>query len=283
MRECGVYRNNTKGYEIGWEAGGLKVVLSRGFVFDRCRVIGNHGPGIWYDIGNEAAEVKQCYIAHNDEAGIFYEISYGLHAHDNLIVDNANRGVSPGGAWGAGGITISSSADCVVEQNTLVNNRDGIAFREQERRTPRIGREGEVRIFNQNLLIRRNVVAYSPAYNVAMWVDTNFFGPHPSGGDKNEPPREDPAAQQIRFVENLVWPLPDRPSYLYGASWREKSRTFASPQAFATGSGLPVSDHLAEPKFRDPLGADFGLERDSPARRLQAGVRDLERIPTVNW
>ena len=171
----------------------------------------------------------------------------------------------------------------MVERNTLVGNRDEIAFREQERSTPRIGREGSVRIFNRDVDVRRNIVAYSPAYNVAMWVDTNFFGPHPGGGDRNAPIREDPAAQQIRFEENLVWSLPERPNYLYGVPWREKSRTFTSPQAFGTGSGIPVSDVAAEPRFRDVLGHDFHLEPGSPARRLMAGVRDPTRIPIAGW
>jgi hypothetical protein len=281
VRGCGVYRNNTKGYATGWEAGGLKVTLSRGFRFDRCRVIENRGPGIWYDIGNEAAEIQRCVIAGNDEAGIFYEISYGLHAHDNLIVDNANRGVVPGPAWGAGGITISSSEDCVLEQNTLVNNRDGIAFREQERRTPRIGGRVEVRIVNRNVLVRRNIVAASPGYNVALWVDTSFFGPHPSGDDKNEPIREDPAAQAIRFVENVLYPLPARPNYLYGAPWRNKSRSFTLPRELGAASGLPVSDVLARPLGPDTWGPSRWLARDAMARKLAAGVREPGLLPRV--
>ena len=103
MEQCGIYRNNTKGYSTGWEAGGLKVTMSRGFVFDRCRSVDNRGTGIWFDIGNEESEVRNCYIADNDEAGIFYEISYGLHALDNTIINNANNGESVGGGWGEAG------------------------------------------------------------------------------------------------------------------------------------------------------------------------------------
>ncbi len=60
MLDCGIYRNNTKGYSTGWEAGGLKVTLSRGFVMDRCRAVDNRGVGIWYDIGNEKSELSYC-------------------------------------------------------------------------------------------------------------------------------------------------------------------------------------------------------------------------------
>ena len=45
-------------------------------------------PAIWFDIGDENATVRNCLIADNEDAGIFYEISYGLNAHDNVIVGN---------------------------------------------------------------------------------------------------------------------------------------------------------------------------------------------------
>ncbi|MDH7571857.1 MAG: right-handed parallel beta-helix repeat-containing protein, partial [Armatimonadota bacterium] len=281
MEQCGIYRNNTKGYSTGWEAGGLKVTLSRGFVFDRCRCVGNLGVGIWYDIGNEQAEVKHCYIAHNHEAGIFYEISYSLHAHDNLIVNNANESENLGGAWSAAGITLSSSEECVVEYNTLVGNRDGITFREQNRDTPRIDGPRSVRVFNRNHLIRNNVVAHSQAWNIGFWMDTNFFGPHPGGGDANRPLFEDPKTLNIRLQNNLLYPLPGRPNYLYGCPWRPKSRVLENPVAFTEASGIADTSRVAEPRFVDVLAGDFRLQADSPALPMGAGVRNLEAVPLV--
>ncbi|HEX2971879.1 MAG TPA: right-handed parallel beta-helix repeat-containing protein [Tepidisphaeraceae bacterium] len=274
MEECGVYRNNTKGYSTGWEAGGLKVTFSRGFVFNRCRVMDNRGCGIWYDIGNEKSEVKNCYIANNDESGIFYEISYGLHAHDNLIVNNANRGEHVGGAWGTGGVTLSSSEGCTIEYNTMVGNRDGIAFREQDRSTPRIDdSRKDFRILNRDHVLRNNVVAYSQAYNVALWMDTNFFGPHPGGGDANRPIFENPATLNIRFENNLLWPIAGRPNYLYGAPWRSKSKQFKSPTEFAQSSGVSDTSRVGDPLFTDVVAGDYRLREDSPAKTMNAGMR----------
>ncbi len=277
IEECLIERNNTKGYSTGWEAGGLKVALSRGFAFDGCRVVDNHGSGIWYDIGNEEAEVQGCTIVGNDEAGIFYEISYGLHAHDNLIVGNGLRGESVGGAWGLGGITLSSSEGCVVEHNTLVGNRDGIALREQHRTTPRIDQEqgaAEVAIRNRDHVIRSNVVAYSQQDNVAFWMDTTFFGPHPGGGDADEPPSEDPRTLDIRLEDNLLFALPGRPNYLYGVPWRPRSETFDTPEAFAAGTGIADTSRVGDPRFADVMAGDYRLRPDSPARAIGAGVRD---------
>lgn len=276
MEQCGIYRNNTKGYSTGWEAGGLKVTMSRGFVFDGCRVIDNRGCGIWFDIGNEQSEVKNCIIADNDESGIFYEISYGLHAHDNLIVDNADNGESVGGSWGEAGITLSSSQDCVLDHNTLVGNRDGIALREQDRTTPRIDApEGakEVRIFNKNHQIRDNLIAYSQAFNIAFWMDTRFFGPHPGGFDKDKPASEDPKNLDIHLTNNLLWPLPGKANYLYGVPWRSQSKQSKSPSDFTAVSGIPDSSQVADPGFVDVLSRDYRLYPLSPAVNMGAGWR----------
>ena len=285
MEDCGIYRNNTKGYSTGWEAGGLKITLSRGFVLDRCRAVDNRGSGIWFDIGNERSEVKRCYIADNDEAGIFYEISYGLHAHDNLIVNNANNGETPGGAWGAGGITLSSSEDCVIDHNTLVGNRDGIAFREQNRTTPRIDSPPgtpEIRILNRSHTIRDNIVAYSQAYNIAMWLDTTYFGPHPSGYDRTAPVSEDPRNLTIRFANNVLWPLPGRPNYLYGAPWRSRSRQPAGVAEFTGVSGIPDSSHVVDPGFTDVAAGAYSLRGGSSAVALHAGVSDFAAPPRMS-
>ena len=99
-------RNNAKEFDRGWEAGGDKVCLSRGVVIEGSRFEDNQGSGIWFDIGNEECTVKNCLIADNDDAGIFYEISYGLHAHDNVIVGNGFADTP--GSWGASaGICLS--------------------------------------------------------------------------------------------------------------------------------------------------------------------------------
>lgn len=278
IEECGVSRNNVKGYLTDWEAGGLKVTMSRGFVLDRCRVIDNRGPGIWYDIGNEKATVSHCLVADNDEAGVFYEISYGLHAHDNVVVNNANAGTKPRRAWGYGGITLSSSEDCVIEHNTVVGNRDGITFREQNRTTPRLS-GGEVRILNRGHAVRNNVVAHSEGHNVALWFDTTFFGPHPRGHDRNDRVSEDPKTLKLSFENNLLHTPEGRPNYLYGCSWRPRSKTAATPEEFAKLSGIADSSRVSDPLFTDILARDFRLARESPAGRMQAGVRDLARVP----
>ena len=140
MTGCTVRENNVKGWMRGWEAGGNKLALCRGVVIEKSEILENRGNGLWFDIGNEDCTVRHCRIADNESAGIFYEISYGLHAHDNVITGNGFDAES--GAWGASaGIAISSSPNCRIERNLLVGNREGLAYREQHRTTARLAPE----------------------------------------------------------------------------------------------------------------------------------------------
>ena len=174
VSECITRNNNTKNFDRGWGAGGCKIVLSRGVVIENSQFLKNRGNGIWFDIGNENTTIRNSLIADNEDAGIFYEISYGLHAHDNVILGNGL--LSGPRAWGAnGGIAISSSPDCVIERNLIVGNKEGFQFREQDRTTPRIGQEAdtsEVPVWNQNELIRNNVLALNRDAQVWGWFAT---------------------------------------------------------------------------------------------------------------
>ncbi|MHB8952353.1 MAG: right-handed parallel beta-helix repeat-containing protein [Pirellulaceae bacterium] len=183
VTECITRNNNTKNFDRGWGAGGCKIVLSQGVVIEKSQFVKNRGNGIWFDIGNENTTIRNCLIADNEDAGIFYEISYGLHAHDNVILGN---GLSSGfRAWGAnGGIALSSSPDCVIERNLIVGNKEGFQFREQERTTVRIGQEkgaAEVSIWNQNEAIRNNVLALNRDAQVWGWFATADERAWPAG------------------------------------------------------------------------------------------------------
>ncbi|UCF17105.1 MAG: right-handed parallel beta-helix repeat-containing protein, partial [Phycisphaerales bacterium] len=159
MTGCTVTNNNTKGFDRGWEAGGNKIVLTRGMVIENSVLADNKGDGIWFDIGNEECEVRNCLIVGNENAGIFYEISYGLHAHDNVIISNGFA-FSPGD-WGANaGISVSSSPNCLIERNLLIGNKEGLSLREQQRSTPLID-GGSKPVWNHHVTVRNNVLAYN--------------------------------------------------------------------------------------------------------------------------
>jgi hypothetical protein len=173
ISQCLTRNNNTKNFSRGWEAGGDKIVLSRNVVIEKSRFLENRGIGIWFDIGNENCVVRNCLVADNEEGGIFYEISYGLRAHDNVLVGNGFG--AGGGAWGvACGIALSSSPGCVIERNLFVGNKEGFNFREQGRTTPRINAPPgapEVAVWNHDQIIRNNVFAFNRDAQVWGWFD----------------------------------------------------------------------------------------------------------------
>ncbi len=169
---CTVQRNNVKNYPRDWEAGAFKICLSRGAILENSRFIKNRGSGIWFDISNEDATVRNCLIADNEDAGIFYEISYRLHAHDNVIVGNGNANTR--GAWGAnGGICISSSPGCLIERNLLVGNHQGFCFREQNRTTHSTegNNAGEVPVWVHDEVVRNNLLLNNLNAQVQGWFD----------------------------------------------------------------------------------------------------------------
>jgi parallel beta-helix repeat protein len=278
VEQCRLLRNNVKGFSSGWEAGGCKITMSRGAVMDRCVARDNAGPGFWYDIGNESSLVQNCFAA-NNEVGLMYEISYGLTARNNLMVGN---GDPRGPAWGTGGIMVSSSPGCLLEHNLCSGNRDGIAFREQDRTTPRIdARPGaeEEPVFCARETVRQNLLAFNEGYQLAFWFDTRFFGPHPSGADTRAPLGANPASRGFTLTDNLLFAAPDQGMLLYGAPWRSGSVHPLTLGGFEQATGIPASGRIADPLFRDAAAGDFSLRSESPAIKQGAGLSDPALIP----
>lgn len=244
MDGCTAQRNNNKEFPRGWEAGGNKMCMSRGVIYENCRFVNNHGCGVWFDISNEDATIRNCLIADNEDAGIFYEISYGLHAHDNVIVGNGLR-PSPG-SWGAnGGVCISSSPGCVIERNLIIGNGQGFCFREQDRTTPRIdGAKGpEVAIWNHDELVRDNLIVNNRSGQVQGWFDIGTERHWPkamqTGKGNTTKARDDVAAGyqarmdgvpaglsledlKIRFLDNIYAVATNQPFFLWGVDWKPK-------------------------------------------------------------
>lgn len=295
-------RNNLKNFGRGWEAGGDKIVLSRDVLIEKSRFIENRGIGIWFDIGNENPTVANCLIADNEDAGIFYEISYGLHARDNVIIGNGFAGNS--GAWGAnGGIALSSSPGCVIERNLIVGNKEGFQFREQGRTTPRIDaprNSPEVWVWNHDQLIRSNVLAYNRDAQAWGWFDIADQRHWPAG--MHEAPKITPAkaeaqpdfaadygakakAEQeaifasmsleklnIRFENNFyARDRSDANSALlnWGTAWK-RNRKYASFAELRSELGFEKTGAEGEFAMRDYLTRDFRLPASSPVWRMKA-------------
>jgi hypothetical protein len=268
--ECVVEKNNTKGFDRGWEAGGDKLVLSRDAVLERSQFTRNRGNGIWFDIGNEHCTVRQCLIADNDDSGIFCEISYGMQAHDNVIAGNGFAETA--GAWGAqAGISISSSPDCVIERNLIVGNREGLDFREQTRTTPRIGNQKDVPIWVHDELIRRNIIAFNRDGQIWGWFDNRDNRNWPAASqtrnaaavasrDGIENTGSNLEELRLRFEDNVYYATPGQGHFEWGTTWG-RHKSYPSLSEFQAGLGIDFGSRVVDPGFSNIAGRDFRVSR----------------------
>ena len=235
--------------------------------------IENWGNGIWFDIGNEDCTVHNCLIVHNDDAGIFYEISYGLHAYDNVIVGNGLAGTP--GAWGASaGISISSSPNCLVERNLLIGNKEGFNFREQTRSTPRINSRKSEPVWNHDNIIRNNVIAYNRDAQTWGWFDVS--------DNRHWPVQANESADKLSLGklsltlrDNLYFAEPGAELFNWGVTWK-KNKRYENLKQVQEELGLEKDSNVAEPGFEDLSSMDLRVPADSD-------VIPREMFPAYNW
>jgi hypothetical protein len=281
---CTVRNNNTKGFDRGWEAGGDKICLTRGAVLENSVFTENRGNGIWFDIGNEDCEVHNCLIADNENAGIFYEISYGLHAHDNVIVGNG-LAFTPG-SWGAAaGISLSSSPFCTVERNLLLGNKEGFNFREQLRSTPRIDSRRSEPVWNHHQIIRHNVLAYNRDAQVWGWFDVADerhwpktlrtaapAAPMPPADKSPQPAGLSLADLKLTFESNLYWPGPGQDLFNWGVTWKRHER-YTNLDKVREELSLDQGGRVVEFHVADYAALDLRVPADDPCRAMDCYPR----------
>jgi hypothetical protein len=306
--ECNVENNNTKGFDRGWEAGGNKLALCCDAVLQRSQFLRNRGHGIWFDIGNTNCVVRQCLIADNEDAGIFYEISFALRAHDNVIVGNGFA--STAGAWGAqAGISLSSSPGCVIERNILAGNREGFNFREQTRSTPTIDDRKSRPVWNHDQLICRNLIVLNRDAQVWGWFDVkdnrhwparsaqanpagdglatkpgDIAGDYTAKTDAGQPQGLTLDQLRLQFVRNVYFAAPDRGWFKWGPAW-SRHKSYAGLSEFQTDLGLDTNGQVLDPGFAGMQRWDFRLSQETwsllqenypqgPVPGVKLGVRD---------
>ncbi|NUQ61876.1 MAG: right-handed parallel beta-helix repeat-containing protein [Pirellulales bacterium] len=301
MTECVCENNNTKGFNRDWGAVN-KLVLCRKAVIDKSIFRDNRGHGVWFDIGNEDCEVRNCLIMNNENAGIFYEISYGLRAHDNVIIGN---GLAPRhGAWGAnGGIAISSSPHCIVERNLLIANKEGLQFREQGRATPRVGEDEKksYAVWNHDNTIRNNIIAHNRDAQTWGWFATGdgrlwprtlfpkmtgkplpvpFVLPAGADLDRLESTPEGMTLEDLRLslTGNLYAVKPGQRLYIWGCGW-DRCEIYATIPAVAQALNLESGSQVIELQFADWATLDLRVPTDSPV--LKSGCYPQGEVPSV--
>ena len=89
-------RNNTRGFNKWWEAGGAKFVgkggLQDSFVSGH-RAFANHGDGIWFDWMNRNNTLQNGNFSYNQGMGIQYEASDRGVIVNNVVIGTEQRGI----------------------------------------------------------------------------------------------------------------------------------------------------------------------------------------------
>jgi len=277
--------NCRKPINRGWDAGGVKLALSRHGSFQRCVFRNNGGPGLWFDIDVADVVVRNSLFADNEGCGLFVEISRDICILNNAFFRNGLR--ATGATWSIGGLTLAESRNCIVANNLLVGNLDGLNLREQGPRyldTPDLGK---VPFLNVNHVIVNNVSALNRNYQLGLWFDTAFFGRHP--GDmkqyqteeafeaaiKREQPDRwfDELKQGMTIDRNWYYAAPGQKLVLYGVPWRVRHREFADLPAFAEATGFEAHGRVADPGLTQVGEGMWLLPQGSAAFREGAGPR----------
>lgn len=275
MERCVFAANNRKGYDTGWEAGGIKILRSRDAQIRECLFRGNKGPGLWLDVDNRNILITESYAADNTDSGIFVEISGWCKLTNNLCVRNGTGSGREVEGWASAGILIAESRNCLVKNNTCAYNRDGIAMREQGPRTlPGIDGKPSTWFCTQNVFTH-NIMAHNRGFQFAHWADNNYYGKHPghkgelTAQDLRRNPPYDPAKMKFVIDRNLYFPPKGRPLQLWGCPWRKRSRIFQTLRQTRGYLGLDSRSFVVDPMFVD--ATSFRLAPASPARSARVG------------
>ncbi len=272
MENCTLEGNNVKGFSKAWEAGGIKITVSRGFQIVRCKAVGNDGPGFWFDIDNRGELIEDSFAAENNGPGIFVEISETATVRNNLCVRNGLK--EERGAWGNAGILLGEAMRGTVEHNICAGNRVGIEVRQQRIRSlaadPARDRPEEKRYYSDQHIFRYNISAYNREWQFALVGDNTFFGAKREVSELDLR-LLDPDLRGWRAGNNIYFAGPGEGMILWGAKWLPKHEEFRDLAAFENEHHLEQGSMISEPLFVNWEKGDFTLRSESPARHLGAG------------
>jgi parallel beta-helix repeat protein len=218
--------NNTRGFNWGFQAGGVKAANScRRVRVSRHVAASNAGVGIWFDLGCRDVKIERSVVTGN-LVGIEYEISDAARITHNLAIGNSKVG-----------IFVSASSDVTVSNNTLDRNGEfGIVVHGMPRSEhPRL----------RDNAIRDNIVADSRVSDIVV----HSRAPHATGNtsDHNLFHRREGGVK-------ITWTESGR----YGV-------THEDLRALWRSTGQERHSRTGDPRWVDPSSGDYRLGAGSPA------------------
>jgi len=243
-------RNNWKGYNMFWEAGGGKWSNTRHTTIRHHLAQDNEGPGIWFDRNNADNVVEQSRLINNLGAGLMLEYQ--------TIRTTVRNNVFYGTRWqtwtGSGLLTQASSHNTVVYNSFIANEGTGLWIR------PDPGNRAE----DGHTLI----------YN-------NLFAGNATAASGAEEAREIALAKRTNVLDgNLYWSHRTSETFWYGPE-RWRGHDLETWQALTRGDAHAQTGDTNRPLVEDLTTPDgWHLLADSPARGrgipLPAGIEAVE-------
>ncbi len=256
---CETLRNNRRGWDFNWHAGGVKLIPYCQDVLLANHVSAfNNGHGIWFDGFNSNISIEGCVSNDNRGCGIFYEISERAIIRNNILYGNKERG-----------IYISNSSDCAVMHNLCYGNgMSGIVVIGVDRRDGNLGH-----ISNE----------WIPAQNNRVWGNIMMDNCHP-----DLCPRDPDGEGRVWSSRpELILPNSDIPSNKNNVSdfnlyfrtnnrgitfwegWGKESKLrVGNIDEWRKATGQDTHSIVAEPRFVDLAKHDFHPAADSPALKM---------------
>jgi parallel beta-helix repeat protein len=218
--------NNTRGFNWGFQAGGVKAASSchRVRVSDHTAA-SNAGVGIWFDLGCRDVTIERSVVTGN-VVGIEYEISDDARIAHNLAVGNSKFG-----------IFVSASSGVTVSNNTLDRNGEfGIVVHGMPR--------AEHPLLQDNT-VRDNIIAESGASDIVV----HSQAPHATGNTSDH----NLYYRRAGGVK-ITWTESGR----YGVTHEDLG-------ALSRSTGQERRSRSGDPRWVDPSAGDYSLNRGSPA------------------
>jgi parallel beta-helix repeat protein len=219
IEDCSIYENNTTGADSHWEAGGTKFVYADGLVIRRCHVVGNDGPGIWFDGHTNGAYIQSNQVFDNRGPGIDWEINGACLIEGNQCERNgSDSNWADDYDLAGGGILIIDSAGVIVRDNVLLDNAGGIGLVDDNRS----GRSSWPNL--ENIKVSGNRIRYAarkhgaaiasgrPALSSSVVFDNNRYEVDPSRvGFRIGSTNLSLAGWQAKYPTDLLYEQPVEP------------------------------------------------------------------------
>ena len=138
-------RNNWRGHDPFWEAGGGKWVRTSRTIFRRFRARDNDGPGLWLDGDSPDNVIEEALLEGNRVSGLQLE----LGSDNNRVVRSRITGTRWDG-WSASGILIMAASGSILEENEICGNLGSGLWLRMDSRRPTGGLSARDNLFCDN-------------------------------------------------------------------------------------------------------------------------------------